>query len=71
MGSKYVTISVKVPREIKKKLEKARISPSMVMKKVLMEMVKEIELKDLEKEIEKFEDILNRIPIERVVESIR
>ena len=35
MGSKYVTISVKVPREIKKKLEKARTSPSMVMKKAL------------------------------------
>ncbi len=71
MGSKYVTISVKIPREIKEKLEKAGVSPSKIMRKALIEAVKEIELKELEKEIEKFEDVLNKIPMERVVESIR
>jgi len=71
MESKYVTISVKIPREIKEKLEKAGISPSKVVKKALMDIAKEIELKELEKEIEKFEHILAKIPAERVVKSIR
>ena len=62
MGSKYVTISVKIPKEIKEKLEKAGISPSKVVKKALM---------DIAKEIEKFEHILAKIPAERVVKSIR
>ena len=68
---KYVTVSVKVPREIKEKLEKAGVSPSKIMKEALMEVAREIELKELEKEIEKFDEVLNKIPIERVVESIR
>ena len=68
---KYVTVSVKVPREVKEKLEKAGVSPSKVMKEALMEVAKEIELKELEKEIERFDEILNKIPIERVVKSIR
>ena len=68
---KYVTVSVKVPREVKEKLEKAGVSPSKVMKEALMEVAKEIELKELEKEIERFDEILSKIPIERVVKSMR
>ncbi len=71
MVSKYVTISVKIPKEVKEKLEKAGISPSKIVKKTLIDIAKEIELRELEKEIEKFEDILAKIPTERVVKSIR
>ncbi len=60
-----------MPREIKEKLERAGVSPSKVMKEALIEVAREIELKELEKEIEKFDEILSRIPIEKVVESIR
>ena len=34
MVSKYVTISVKIPKEVKEKLEKAGISPSKIVKNV-------------------------------------
>lgn len=71
MGNKYATISVKIPREIKEKLEKAGISPSKVVKKALMDVAKEIELKELEKEVEKVERILAKIPVERAAKSIR
>ena len=68
---KYVTISVKIPEETKEKLEKAGISPSKIAKEVLIDVAKEIELKELEKEIEESERVLARIPAERVVKSIR
>lgn len=71
MGSKYVTVSVKIPKEIKEKIEKAGISPSKVVKEVLMDIAREIELKELEKEIEGIEHVLVKISAERVTKSIR
>jgi len=71
MGRKYVTVSVKIPKEIKDRLERAGISPSKVMKEALINTLKEIELKELMKEVNELENVLAKISVEKIVESIR
>ncbi|RLI88852.1 MAG: CopG family transcriptional regulator [Archaeoglobales archaeon] len=71
MSSSYVTVSVKIPRELKEKLERAGISPGKVMKKALIDAGRIVDLKELEKNVEEIKDILGKIPVERIVKSIR
>lgn len=69
--SKYVTVSTKVPRDLKKKLEELNIKPSVVIKKALIEAIREAELRSLESECERTSPILDKIPVERVTRIIR
>ncbi|MEM1506778.1 MAG: CopG family transcriptional regulator [Candidatus Bathyarchaeia archaeon] len=69
--SKYVTISVKIPRELKEKLEKLGIKPSKLLKNAIIEELRRREIEELKKSIEEVKPILNRISAEYVVESIR
>jgi hypothetical protein len=64
-------VSIKIPREIKERLEKLGIKASEVMRKALMEALTKAELDALELEWEKFHPILEKIPIESVIKSIR
>ena len=70
MGS-YATISVKVPLEVKEKLEKLGIKPSKILRKALEDAIKEGEVKKLKEKIEDLHPILAKIPMEDVVRSIR
>ncbi len=68
---KYVTVSVKIPREVKEKLEKLGIKPSKLLKKAIMEELERREIEDLKREIEEIKDILSKISTEYIVKSIR
>ncbi|MEM1674182.1 MAG: hypothetical protein QXE14_00225 [Candidatus Bathyarchaeia archaeon] len=68
---KYVTVSVKVPREVKEKLEKLGIKPSQLLKNAIIEELRRREVEDLRRRIEEAKPILNKISIEYVVKSIR
>lgn len=68
---KYVTISIKIPREVKEKLEKFGIKPSELLKKAIEEELMKREVEEIKKKIEELKDVFANFPIEFVVKSIR
>lgn len=68
---KYVTISIKIPREVKEKLEKFGIKPSELLKKAIEEELMKREVEEIKKKIEELKDVFAKVPIEFVVKSIR
>ena len=69
--SKYVTVSVKIPRELKEKLERYGIKPSKLLKKAIMEELKRKEIQELEKMRAELSDIIAKFSKEFIVRSIR
>jgi len=69
--SKYVTVSVKIPRKLKEKLERYGIKPSKLLKKAIMEELKRREIQDLEKMRAELNDIIAKFSKEFIVRSIR
>ena len=69
--SKYVTVSVKIPRKLKEKLERYGIKPSKLLKKAIMEELKRREIQDLEKMRAELSDIIAKFSKEFIVRSIR
>ncbi|MEM3385675.1 MAG: CopG family transcriptional regulator [Nitrososphaeria archaeon] len=68
---KYVRVSVKVPVELKEKMEKYGIKPSHVLRKAIEDCIKREEIKRLKEKIEEVKLILEKIPEEDIVKSIR
>ena len=69
--SRYITLSIKVRREMKDKLERAEIKPSEIMRKALSDAIAEAEKKELLDEWTSVREILDKIPEERIIKSIR
>lgn len=67
----YTTVSAKIPREIKHKIEEYGIKPSEVIRKAIQNEIKKFEIMNLKKESELLKPIINKIKSERVVKSIR
>ncbi len=68
---KYVTVSVKIPEETKKRLERLGTKPSALMKKAIEETLRQEEIKEIKTQIKKMKTILAKIDIKDVVKSIR
>lgn len=68
---KYVTVSVKIPVEVKEKLDRLGIKPSKLLKKAIEEEIKRAEIKAIKGDIMRMKELLDRIPIEDVIKSIR
>ncbi|MHA1589186.1 MAG: hypothetical protein ACTSVA_01095 [Candidatus Njordarchaeales archaeon] len=68
---RYVTVSVKIPVEVKEKLEKLGIKPSDLLKRAIYEEIKRREIKEIEKELEELADVLEKFSENFVVKSIR
>ena len=68
---KYVTVSVKIPIEVKEKLQKLGIKPSMLLRRAIEKEVRKEEVKAIKKEVERLKGALDKIPIEDVIRSIR
>jgi hypothetical protein len=69
--SKYVTLSVKVRREVKEQLEQARIKPGEVMRKALSDALDDAAKRKLVTEWTGVRGIFEKIPEERIRTSIR
>ena len=69
--SKYVTLSVKIPRDMRERLEKLGISTSKVMRRALLEAIREAELRKLEQELESLAPVLEKLTVEHVASNIR
>jgi hypothetical protein len=69
--SKYITLSVKVRREVKEQLEQAGIKPGEVMRKALGNALDEAAKRKLVNEWTDVRGIFEKIPEERIRTSIR
>ena len=72
MGSNFVTISAKIRKEVWYKLKKRGVRFSEIIRRAIEEELNKLEKEEeLEEKIEKATKILNKIPEEEVVASIR
>ncbi len=70
--SEYVTISIKIKKELKEKLEKYNVKVSKILKKALEEYILQKELEDIYKEVEEILPLMRKyFSKDFVVKSIR
>lgn len=69
--SKYVTVSVKIPRKLKEELEKYGIKPSELLRKAIMEELRRREIENLEKMREELNEVIAKFSKNFIVKSIR
>ena len=68
---RYVTVSVKIPTELREKMRKLGIRPSALLRRAIEEEVRRLEAERVKREIEELKPILDRITMEDVVQAIR
>jgi len=68
---RYITVSVKVPIEVKEKIEKLGIKPSKLLKRAIDEELRRREIEEIEDKLKELKNVLNRFSREFIVESIR
>ncbi len=70
MGSQ-VTVTAKIPAELKKKLTKLGVNVSGLMREALQSEVERLEREKLRKLAEEAGEILQKVPAEEIVEAVR
>jgi antitoxin CcdA len=68
---RHVTVSVKVPAELKESMDAYGVETSKVLRKALEDEVTRRKVEELKKEGAKMKGLFAKIPIEDVVKSIR
>ena len=71
MPTECVTVSTKIPKQLKERMQRLKIKPSKILKKALEDEVKKRELQELKEEINRLKPILDKINTEDAVKSIR
>lgn len=66
-----VTVSTKIPKQLKEKIQKFKIKPSKILRKALEDEVKKREVEELKEEINRLKPILEKISTEEIVTGIR
>ena len=66
-----VTVSTKIPKQLKEKMQRLKIKPSKILRKALEDEVKKREIEELKEEIQKIQPILDKISTHDITESIR
>jgi antitoxin CcdA len=66
-----VTVSTKIPKQLKDKIQRLKIKPAKILRKALEDEVKRREVEELKEEIGKLKPILEKISMEDIVKSIR
>ena len=69
--SRYVTVSAKVPRELREEAERLGIRISEFLRKALEEEVKKKKIEVLKEELNTISAILDKIDVNRIVKHIR
>lgn len=67
----YVTISAKIPKELRKKMKEYGIKSSDIIRKAIYREIRKIEMKKIKEEMKSIKPIINKIPTESVIQSIR
>ncbi|RLI07400.1 CopG family transcriptional regulator [Candidatus Bathyarchaeota archaeon] len=68
---RYATISVKIPAELKEELRRRGIKVADVVREALRRAVAEARMRELEGKLEEIAPILEGMPLDFVVRSIR
>jgi antitoxin CcdA len=71
LAQECVTISTKIPKQLKEKIQRLKIKPSKILRKALEDEVKKREVEELKEEIKKLQPLLERVSMEDIVKSIR
>jgi len=66
-----VTVSTKIPKQLKEKIQRLKIKPSKILRKALEDEVKKREIEELKQEINKLKPVFDKVSMEEVVKSIR
>src|SRR4030065_1963912 len=66
-----VTVSTKIPKQLKEKMQRLKIKPSKILRKALEDEVKKREMEELKEEINKIKPVLDKVSIDEIVKSIR
>ncbi|WNZ29561.1 MAG: type II toxin-antitoxin system CcdA family antitoxin [Candidatus Bathyarchaeota archaeon] len=69
--SKSVTVSTKIPQELKEKIKQLNIKPSKLLRKAIEDEIRRREAEKLKEDIQKLKPTLNRVNIENIVNGIR
>ncbi len=65
------TVSTKIPKQLKEKMNRLKIKPSKILRKALEDEVKKREIEELKKEIANLNPTLEKITMNNVVKNIR
>ena len=71
MVQECVTVSLKIPKKLKEKMQHFRIKPSKILRKALEDEVKKREIEELREEINKLRPALDKMSMDDIVKSIR
>lgn len=66
-----VTVSTKISKQLKEKIQRLKIKPSKILRKALEDEVKKREIEELKAEIDRLKPTLEKISVEDVVKNIR
>jgi Ulp1 family protease len=66
-----VTVSTKIPKHLKEKIQRLKIKPSKILRQALEDEVKKREVEELKQELTKLKPVLERVSMEHIVGSIR
>jgi antitoxin CcdA len=71
MVQECTTVSTKIPKQLKEKMQRLKIKPSKILRQALEDEVKKREIQELKEEIKKIQPILDKISTQDIVKSIR
>jgi len=66
-----VTVSTKIPKQLKEKIQRLKIKPSKILRKALEDEVKKREVEELKEEIDRLKPTFAKVSMENIVKSIR
>jgi len=69
--ARYVTVSTKIPNELKDKMKRLGIKTSEVLRRAIEQEVRKKEVERVKEAIEELKPVLNKVPMEEIVRSIR
>ena len=69
--ARYVTVSVKVPREVRDELRRYGVNVGEIVRQALLRALREARLRALKKELARLSPVLERITVDRILESVR
>jgi len=68
---RYVTVSVKIPEDLKDRMKRLGIRPAQVLRKAIEDKVRKEEAKLLDRKLERMRPVLDRVSSEEAVRYIR
>ena len=71
MVQECTTVSTKIPKQLKDKMQRLKIKPAKILRQALEDEVKRREIAELKEQIKKIQPALEKISAQDVVKSIR